>query len=56
VTEFNRGELMSTVVMSFEGNTITSAITTRSFDMLGIMKGNQVEALVKSNEISLKAV
>ena len=53
VVSINRGELLSTVTMKFQESFITSAITTRAVDSLQITVGESIEALVKSNEISL---
>jgi len=39
--------------MNFQNQIITSAITTRAVDALRLTIGEEVEALVKSNEISL---
>jgi molybdopterin-binding protein len=47
------GELISKVTLDFNGFKIVSVITTRSVDMLNLIVGNEVEALVKANEISL---
>lgn len=54
VLHINRGELLSTVELQFRQNRIASAITTRAIDALQIEVGDTIEALVKSNEISLK--
>jgi molybdate transport system regulatory protein len=48
-----RGELLSIVTLQFLQYTISSAITTRSVDSLNINIGDEIEALVKANEISL---
>jgi molybdate transport system regulatory protein len=48
-----RGELMSVLELRFRAYTITAAITTRSVDALELALGDEIEALVKSNEISL---
>jgi len=53
VQHIKRGELLSKVVLQFHRHTITSAITTRSVDLLELKNGDKVEALVKANEISL---
>jgi len=47
-----RGELLSKVFLQFHEFTIVSAITTRSLDALGLANEQEVEALVKSNEIA----
>ena len=53
VQHIERGELLSKVVLQFHRHIITSAITTRSVDLLELKNGDKVKALVKANEISL---
>jgi molybdopterin-binding protein len=53
VQHIERGELLSTITLQFQKHTIVSAITTRAADSLQITAGEEIEALVKSNEISL---
>jgi molybdate transport system regulatory protein len=53
VQKVERGELLSKVTLQFQHHTITSAITTRAVDSLQITVGDEIEALVKANEISL---
>jgi molybdate transport system regulatory protein len=48
-----RGELLSKIDLKFHSYTILSAITTRSVDSLQLAIGDEVEALVKANEVSL---
>lgn len=48
-----RGELLSKIDLKFHSYTIVSAITTRSVDSLQLAIGDEVEALVKANEVSL---
>jgi len=55
VVSVNRGELLSKVEMQFNGFVITSVITTRSVDSLGIAPGHEAEALIKANEVFLGA-
>ncbi len=56
VVSLKRGELLSTITMAFGNFSVTSAITTRAVDSLQIAIGDEVEALVKSNEIALMKV
>ena len=56
VLKVNRGELLSTILLQFQHYTITSAITTRSVETLKITVGDEIEALVKANEISLMKI
>ena len=53
ILEINRGDLLSKVKLNYRNQTIYSAITTRAVDALQLMKGDEVEALLKSNEVSL---
>jgi len=53
VQRIERGELLSKVELKFKKFKITSAITTRSVILLDLKIGDEVEALVKANEISL---
>ncbi len=47
------GELLSKVSLQFQEYTITSAITTRAVSSLDLKIGDEVEAMVKANEVSL---
>lgn len=53
IQKVERGELLSKITLQFLNHTITSAITTRAVDSLQISAGDEIEALVKANEISL---
>lgn len=53
VLNIDRGELLSRVFLKFQDYTLSSAITTRSVDSLNLNIGDEVDALVKSNEVSL---
>ncbi len=53
VLKIDRGELLSRVFLKFQDYTLSSAITTCSVDSLNLNIGDEVEALVKSNEVSL---
>lgn len=53
VLAIDRGDLLSKIELNFKNNIITSAITTRSVDSLKLEIGDEVEALVKANEVSL---
>ncbi len=53
VKHVERGELLSKISLKFQKYIITSAITTRSVDILELKVGDEVEALVKANEVSL---
>lgn len=53
VKSINRDELLSRLELNFGKYVITSLITSRAVDALGIKTGDEVEALVKANEVSL---
>jgi molybdate transport system regulatory protein len=53
VQHIDRGELLSKISLQFQKYVVTSAITTRSVDLLDLRIGDEVEALVKANEVSL---
>ena len=53
VQRIERGELLSKISLKFQEYRITSAITTRAVDSLQLAIGDEVEALVKANEVSL---
>lgn len=53
VLAIDRGELLSKVKLLYQNHVIYSAITTRSVDSLNLKEGDLVEALLKSNEVSL---
>lgn len=53
ILHIERGELLSKVSLQFQKYVITSAITTRSVNSLDLKVGDEVEALVKANEVSL---
>ena len=56
VRGITRGEIMSEVALDYRGNTLHSIVTTRAVDRLGLAPGDAVEALVKSNEMSVAEV
>jgi len=53
VQAIDRGDLLSKITLKFRNHILTSAITTRSVDSLKLEIGDEVEALVKANEVSL---
>ncbi|NJK87496.1 MAG: TOBE domain-containing protein [Bacteroidales bacterium] len=53
IEKFEAGKILSLVTLRFGQYTIQSAITSRSAEMLGIKPGEEVLALIKSNEVSL---
>ncbi len=53
VRAIQRGDILSEVVLDCAGYTLTSIITTRAAKRLDLKAGDEVEALVKANEVSL---
>lgn len=53
VREIRRGEILSEVVLDYRGQALTSIITSRAVKRLSLQQGDEVEALVKANEVSL---
>jgi len=53
VREIRRGDILCEVVLDRSGQTLTSIITTRAVKRLELQEGDEVEALVKANEVSL---
>lgn len=53
VLKVDKGELLSMITLQFNSFSIVSAITTRSVNSLQLEIGDEVDALVKANEVSL---
>jgi molybdopterin-binding protein len=53
VKEIVRGDVVSEVDVETSSGIVTSVITTRSVDDLGLKVGSDVVALVKSTEVSI---
>jgi molybdate transport system regulatory protein len=53
ITAIERGTLLTHVTLAFDDHVIGSIITTRSSDALALAIGDTVEALVKTNEMSV---
>lgn len=53
VTAIERGRLLTRVRFEMDGNPVAAVITTRSCDMLALAVGDEVEGLVKANEMSV---
>lgn len=56
VVHLERGALLTAVTLESEGMRLQSVITSRAAEALALQVGDQVEALIKSNEIVLGAV
>jgi molybdate transport system regulatory protein len=55
VQSIERGDILSAVTLDYDDNRIVSVITSRAIDRLQINVDDQLEALVKANEIALMA-
>ena len=56
VKQARSGVILSEVVLEYRGQTLSSIITTRSITRLDIKAGDEVEAMVKANEVTLMEV
>ncbi|MGC4403808.1 TOBE domain-containing protein [Methyloversatilis sp. MC4-4] len=56
VKEIVRGDVVSEVDVDTPAGVVTSVITTRSVDELGLKPGVEVVALVKSTEVSIARI
>lgn len=56
VKQVRGGVILSEVVLDYRGRQISSIITTRSIKRMDIKAGDEVEALVKANEVTLLEV
>lgn len=54
VLSVEKGELLSKVRMQFAEFIVVSVITTRAINALQLEIGDEVEALIKANEVALK--
>lgn len=53
IKEIIRGDVLSEIDVQTPWGVVTSVITTRSVDELGLKVGSEVVALVKSTEVSI---
>lgn len=53
IADISRGKLLSRLLLDFNGIKIVSIITTGAVDQLNLVNGENVLALVKTNEITL---
>ena len=56
IEAMRKGELLSEISLKYGLYSIVSVITTRAVESLELKVGEQVEALVKSNEVSLMKI
>lgn len=53
VHAIDKGKLLTQVTLDYRGTPVVSVITTRSAERLDIKPGDEVEALVKANEMTV---
>jgi len=53
VKKIERGDILSAVTLDYDNKKLVSVITSRAIERLQINVGDQLEALVKANEIAL---
>lgn len=53
VTRIDMGEILTRTTLDYHGHQIISIITTRSAQRLSLAVGDEVEALIKANEVTL---
>jgi molybdate transport system regulatory protein len=53
INSIERSRILAKIVLNYKDTQITSIITSRSVDKLALKKGDEVEWLVKTNEVSL---
>ncbi len=53
IKEIIRGDVLSEIDVETPAGIVTSVITTRSVDSLGLKSGSEVVALVKATEVSI---
>lgn len=56
VRRIRRGEILCEVALDCNGHALTSIITTRAMNRLELQEGDEVDALVKANEVSLMEI
>ncbi len=53
VKHIRHGQILSEVTLDYQGQEIVSVITSRSIMRLDLREGDEAEALIKANEVSL---
>ncbi len=53
IKKIERGDILSAVTLDYCTNTLVSVVTTRAVERLHLHVGDQVEALIKANEVVL---
>ncbi|MEJ2554062.1 MAG: TOBE domain-containing protein [Gammaproteobacteria bacterium] len=55
IKQVDKGGVLTRVALDYHGHEIVSIITTRSAERLQLAAGDEVEALIKANEVTLVA-
>jgi molybdate transport system regulatory protein len=53
VKHIRHGDILSEVTLEYRGQAVVSVITSRAVVRLGLREGEEAEALIKANEVSL---
>ncbi len=53
IAKIEKSDILSKIFLNYKGHAIISIISTRSTQKLGLSAGDEVEWLVKTNEVSL---
>lgn len=53
VKQVDKGEVLTRAVLDYRGHEVVAIITTRSAERLRLTAGDEVEALIKANEVTL---
>lgn len=56
IRAIERGALVSEVTLDYKGMRVVSVITSRSVERLALKPGDEVEGLVKANEVTLMEI
>ena len=56
IRSIDHGALLSAITLDYKGKQIVSVITTRSVERLALKPGDEVEGLVKANELTLMEI
>ena len=55
VKQVDKGEVLTRAVLDYRGQELVAIITSRSAERLRLVAGDEVEALIKANEVTLIA-
>lgn len=56
IRQIRLGEILSEVLLDCNGQPLTSIVTSRAVKRLNLAEGDEVEALIKANEVSLMEI